>query len=376
MLALTAGACAAPTTNQGLPTTLSGSHATVVNDGSQPAVDLTSVLKLLTKQTVIGSTIDPTNGDQNPYGLVYVAAKPFGKALLKKGDLAVCNFNNSANVQGSGTTIEYMTSTPGSQPKRLLQSASLLGCASLAIDSFDDVYAANSGAKNALEINPSGKIQLTLKNSHLVEPWGSAFVPSQFSYPPGPGLWVGDASTGKIVRINLGTGGSPTYTAVISGFAVNHGKPGSILGPSGMQYNYKADTLYVVDGVTNTVVSIAHAYRDLNSANAIVVGTDGKSFTGPKAKDAHLIFSGTPLNGPISSTLLPNGNLVLGNTLDATGTNLLVEIASNGKLLDTENVDQGAAGALFGIASSGTSDATTKIYFNDDNANNIQVLSE
>ncbi len=372
---LVAGACNAAGTNQGIPPATAGSTQSGSADRVQPNVDHTSVLKMLTTTAVIGSTVDPTNGDQNPYGLVYVNAKPFGKSVLKKGDLVVCNFNDQANVQGNGTTVEYMPSTPGSSPTRLMQDPSLKGCASLVINSFDEVFAANSGAKNATGISAAGKIVQTLTNSKLlIEPWGSAYVPSQTGYPPGDGLWVGDASSGKIVRINLGTGGKPTYTPVISGFAVNHGVPGSILGPSGMQYNAKNDTLYVVDGVTNTLVAFSHAYNDLFQANSIVVGSDGKTFTGPKAKDAKLIFAGPPLNGPISSTLLPNGNLVLGNTLNKNGKNLMVEIATDGTLLAYKNVDKGAAGALFGIVATGTSDSTTKIYFNDDNGNKIKVL--
>ena len=52
--------------------------------------------------------------------------------------------------------------------------------------------------------------------------------------------------------------------------------------------------------------------------------------------------------------LLPNHNLVIGNTGNASGTNLMVEITPAGKLLATRNVDKGAAGALFGIVASGT----------------------
>jgi hypothetical protein len=377
---LVASACNAAGTNQGIPTTVAGSAQTRPAAEVQPNVDHTSILKMLKTQAVIGSTIDPTNGDQNPYGLVYVGKKPFGKSVLKKGDLVVCNFNDQANVQGNGTTIEYMASTTGSSPTRLVQDASLKGCASLAINGFDEVYATDQGAKNALAISAAGKIQQTLSSTKLLpEPWGSAYVPSQTGYPPGDGLWVSDASTGDIVRIDLGTAsGKPRYTPVISGFAVNHGAPGSILGPSGLQYvagpNGTIDTLYVVDGVTNTVVAFKHAYNDLFAKNAVVVGSNGLTFSGPKAKDAKVIFHGQPLQGPVSSAVLPNGNLVVGNTLNKNGKNLMVEIATDGTLLAYKNVDKGAAGAIFGIVATGTSDSTTKVYFNDDNSNSVQVL--
>jgi hypothetical protein len=47
----------------------------------------------------------PANGDVNPYGVAYVPAGfPAGGTILA-GDILVSNFNNSANLQGTGTTI-------------------------------------------------------------------------------------------------------------------------------------------------------------------------------------------------------------------------------------------------------------------------------
>ncbi|MBV8490068.1 MAG: hypothetical protein JO199_06000 [Candidatus Eremiobacteraeota bacterium] len=86
------------------------------------------------------------------------------------------------------------------------------------------------------------------------------------------------------------------------------------------------------------------------------------------------MYAGAPLNGPISAALLYNGNLVVGNTSDPNGKNLLVELSASGKLLDVRNVDKGPAGALFGIVATGTSTSDTAVYFNDDNDNNLQAL--
>src|SRR5665213_2634863 len=87
-LALIASACTAAGTNQSVPSTVTGSDVVTDSHGQvQPAVDTTSILKMLTKRTIIGSTIDPTNGDQNPSGLVYVNSKPFGGGVIGKGDL-------------------------------------------------------------------------------------------------------------------------------------------------------------------------------------------------------------------------------------------------------------------------------------------------
>src|SRR5271167_1971042 len=51
--------------------------------------------------TTISSTI-PSNGDLNPYG-VYRVPRTVGQ--LKRGNILVSNFNNSANLQGTGTTL-------------------------------------------------------------------------------------------------------------------------------------------------------------------------------------------------------------------------------------------------------------------------------
>ena len=47
----------------------------------------------------------PSNGDVNPYGVVIVP-KTIQRGLgLNAGDILVSNFNNSANLQGAGTTL-------------------------------------------------------------------------------------------------------------------------------------------------------------------------------------------------------------------------------------------------------------------------------
>jgi hypothetical protein len=55
--------------------------------------------------TTLASTV-PANGDVNPYG---VAVIPHGTGHLGRGNILVSNFNNKANVQGTGTTIVQIT---------------------------------------------------------------------------------------------------------------------------------------------------------------------------------------------------------------------------------------------------------------------------
>src|SRR5208337_5024703 len=51
--------------------------------------------------SVVASTV-PVNGDVNPYGIARV---PRSNGSLIKRNILVRNFNNSSNLQGTGTTI-------------------------------------------------------------------------------------------------------------------------------------------------------------------------------------------------------------------------------------------------------------------------------
>ena len=51
------------------------------------------------------SSTMPANGDVNPYGVAFVPRGFPGGGTIAAGDVLVSNFNNSANNQGTGTTI-------------------------------------------------------------------------------------------------------------------------------------------------------------------------------------------------------------------------------------------------------------------------------
>ena len=354
----------------------------------------TSVLKTLKKHVKIGSTVDPTNGDVNPYGLALS-----GKTLF------ICNFNAASNVQGTGTTIVALKTKPGSSPMHFASGSALLGCSSLAVNRSKTIAYATGALAPAIDAycikgtgcGGSGNLYKSITGKNVVRPWGSVWAVSGGIYGYATkALFVSDATTGSIYLAVSCAGGQsscPTpMTPVVTGFKVNHGKPGSIFGPSGLAFdpkncvkigaNQACGTLYVVDGANNTIVAI-HNALNLRKARSIVVGKTGKTFSGPDKKWASLVYSGKPLVGPISSALLFNGNLVVGNTAEPAGTNSLIEIAQakcsavpckRGTVVDKVNVDKGPAGALFGIAVSGNKAGNTVVYFNDDNANNVQAL--
>lgn len=331
-----------------------------------------SVLKQLVRQQTIGSTVDPINGDQNPYGLD-VAKVSAGK--ITSGDLVICNFNNNnalGNVQGQGTTIVALHPRVGSTPTHIARFSALRGCNALATATNGSLWTAAFTANLNPLVSSDGARIITLSGGPWNHPFGEAFAPNRTPFGD-QAFYVTNAGDGSIVRVNVTRNMPFSFQVIATGFPVNHGVPGSILSPSGLQYDAARDRLFIVDGTNNAVYSL----RGVSTipAHGLSVNPNGTSFSGPFAGRAHVVFIGPPLNGPISSAVLFNGNLAIGNTLDPNGKNLIVEISTQGKLLFVRNVDTGAAGSIFGMVATGHSIADQRLYYNNDNANELRVLT-
>jgi hypothetical protein len=339
--------------------------------GVVPA-DNTSILKRLDKDVTIGSTVDPKNGDKGPHAITVVRAS-FG---LKIGQLVVCNFANKAGTAGRGSTIEVLNPLPGSKPVRFTQNKEILGCVGDALDAGNDVYGAGWATHKVEKFDQDGE-SLKLYGTPISVPFNDADAYCNEPYAP-EDMYVSDAKTGGIVKFADGLYGNPHEVEVISGFGVNHGKGWGALGPAGIQYNAIKhgslcnDTLYVVDGVDNTVVAISNA-SSLLVANEIVVQPGGKTFTCkyPKTTCGKLVYSGAPLNAPYATTLLPNGNLIVANTA---GGNTLVELTPAGLVLATKNLDASSTAHIYGLASIGTTDKNTRVYYTTTADNTVHEL--
>jgi hypothetical protein len=91
---LATGATAAVNVSAGLVMSASASASS-----SSPFISQFSKLK------TIASTV-PANGDVNPYGVAVVRQN---RGKVRRGDILVSNFNNKANLQGTGTTIVHVS---------------------------------------------------------------------------------------------------------------------------------------------------------------------------------------------------------------------------------------------------------------------------
>jgi hypothetical protein len=139
---------------------------------------------------VIGSTV-PANGDVNPYG---VAIIPESVGNLTRGSILVSNFNNSSNLQGTGTTIVQITphgsqslfawidaaTLPGACPGGIGLSTALAvlpgGWVVVGSLPTTDGTSATAQAGCLLVLDAKGKVVETIANSSINGPWDMTAV--------------------------------------------------------------------------------------------------------------------------------------------------------------------------------------------------------
>lgn len=339
-----------------------------------------SILSTLTTTTTIGSTLDPIENGGNPYGL---AIAPVSAGLITAGDLIVCNFNDGAtNTQGLGTTIVGLHPTAGATPYRIAQSAQLQGCAALAMLPDDSIAAASFSANAVPLVSAAGSLTSPFTADSFTGPWSLAYAAANATQVTS--LYVATQNGGAITRVTLNGDVQTGAVQIASGFC-GSGAPGGVFAPAGLTYDASIDTLYIVDTSSTSVVALSNV-STIGSGGIVVNGSCGGStptpaltFSGASASQAAVIASGGQLNAPISAALLKNGDLVVSNG-DINGpatSNLLFEISpALGFVGSPVQLDTGAPGALFGLATTVDGSGKQIIYFNDDNDNTVKMLSQ
>jgi hypothetical protein len=380
-LTLTASACSgaggAPSSVPAANSDGTGSAAAVAS----PA-DTTSILKLLTKDVTIGSTVDPTNGDTGPRADT-VLQDSSGK--LKKGQLLVCNFEDKSGTAGNGTTIEQFSPTASSKPTTFIQNSKIEGCDGSAESGADGyTYASGFTSKVMASFTDAGQLK-KIYGTPITQPLGDGSAP-QLSLYSADFIFIGNADTGALDSYSFGSYGSGHVTEIVNGFDVNKGSGWSALGPSGIAYwcgalpgaascpyKHAADSLFVADGACNAVVEITHA-SSLLETDEITIEPGCKKFKCeyPKTSCAKLVKAGSPLDKPVAMAVLPNGNLIVANTAN----NTLVEMTQTGQVLDTKVVDKSKTPGIFGVAANGKDDADTVLFYTDTNTNTLHELEQ
>ena len=350
---------------------------------------LPSILSMLSPTTIstIGSTVDPIEHGNNPYGL---AIAPVTSGLVTAGDLIVCNFNDGATqTEGQGTTIVGLHPTPGATPYRIAQSASLQGCNALAVFPDGSISAAAFSANQNPLVSPSGAVATPFSADTFAGPWGEAYVAANGQNPAA--LYVSNVD-GTIDRITLNGDAQTGFTQIVQGFC-GSGQPGSIYAPSGLTYDPSVDTLYVVDTSSYSVIALANV-SSIGASGVMVAGQCGSpatapptptpTFSGPSAASAHVIAHGAPLFAPLSAALLADGDLIVTNSdiniPSGQMPNLATEVSPvlpGGFVGQPVQLDtSGTPGALFGVVATVDGQGNQIIYFNDDNTNSAMKMTQ
>ena len=331
------------------------------------------------KIRTIASTV-PHNGDVNPYG-VAVVRRSIGR--LVKGDVLISNFNNSKNLQGTGTTIVQISPgghrtvfahiTRSTLPGRCPGGVGL----TTALDVLPGGWVVvgslptrNGNAKTAkagclIIVNNRGRAAETLSGHGINGPWDMTAI----SNGSVAALFVTNVLNGTVAAngavVHRGTvlrlilklrGSSPPVlvqrTVIGSGFGTRTDPAALVIGPTGV--GLSRSTLFVADSLGNGITAIPNAIFRRHSA-----GT------------GHPVTSGGRLNTPLGLIIAPNGNVLTVNG----GDGLLVETTPAGMQIAHRQLDKSGsppgAGALFGLA---LKPHLRGIYYVDDAVNTLRLL--
>jgi hypothetical protein len=330
--------------------------------------------------TIVASTI-PSNGDLNPYGVVRV---PRSSGSLVEGNILVSNFNNSSNLQGTGTTIVQITpggtvslfaqinasTLPGPCPGGVGLTTALVALKTgwVIVGSLPttDGTAATAQAGCLIVLDSGGNVWETFYGSLINGPWDM----TAWDGGSNVDLFVTNvlngtvAANGKIVhggtvtRLTLRASQAvapilESISMIGSGFSERTDPVALVIGPTGVGLDASASTLYVADSLNNRVAAIPDPMTRVSSAG---VGAT--------------VSQGAALSDPLGLAVGPNGNILTTN-----GNNgFLVDVTPDGQqvnkfLLDSTG-DPPGVGALFGLVPV----RGAGVYYVDDNSNSLNLF--
>lgn len=365
-----------------------------------------AVLPPLKTISTIASTV-PGNGDLNPYGMAQIRRTT---GNLRAGHILVSNFNNSANLQGTGTTIVDVAPDGSMSVFATLNAASLHGSCPggvglttalvvleqgwVIVGSLPtaDGMAATAQAGCLIVLDSLGNAVETFFGSLINGPWdmtafdgeheAKLFVTNVLNGTVAANGAVVHSATVTRLDLKVSATAMPaleSITIIGSGFPARTDPMALVIGATGvgLRAHCASDTddcgehdrdrdagdhdggdhdgarLYVADTLNNRVAVIDHPLGRTTSA-----GT-GRTLT-----------SGGSLNGPLGLIVTPGGEVLTVNS----GDGFITEISPGGVQRDKAQLDQSGsppgAGALFGLIF----DPAHGLYYVDDATNTVNLL--
>ncbi len=326
-----------------------------------------SIIGSLGNATVV-STV-PSNGDVNPYGVAFVPPEFPQGGKLNPGDILVSNYNNSANLQGTGTTI---TRISGNTPSLFFQGTAPLGLSTgLAVLKAGLVLVANFPTKDGtsttaqpgslIALDYNANVVWTYSNANLVNgPWDFT-VNDRGGFVQ---VFISNVLSGAISRLDLLV--DSTHITVEKGLTISsgyghRGDPAALeVGPTGLAYDARRDILYVSASFENAIYAVANAGH--------IVADGGVGY--------RIYQDNNHLHGALAMVLAPNGHLIVSNSdvvnSDPNHPSELVEFTVDGQFVADRPVDP-AQGGSFGMAILGSRHGVTTFAAVDDNASALEI---
>jgi hypothetical protein len=339
-----------------------------------------SFLKGLRTVLTVASTV-PANGDVNPYGIVTIRRSV---GMLRRGNVLVSNFNDAANLQGTGTTIVQIDPQGSVRQFARVDAAHLDGdcpggvglTTALAVLDRGWVIvgslpsatgmSANAEAGCLIVLDAYGALVETLHGERIDGPWDMTVLDEgDRALLFVSNVLNGDVTAGaphvvregSVIRIELDVpeqgAGLPrrlSTTVIGSGFSETADPAALVIGPTGLGLALDG-TLFVADTLANRIAAIADApYRQDSAATG------------------RTLSAGGALNGPLGLALAPDGHILTANAGDGN----VVETTRDGVQIDVKTVDTATgAGSLFGLT---VAPGGWFLLFVDDGDNTLKAL--
>jgi DNA-binding beta-propeller fold protein YncE len=324
--------------------------------GSVSAADKEgSILAELPKASLLSTSTVPSNGDLNPYGVAFVPRQFPSGGPMNPGDVLVSNFNNSANLQGTGTTIVRIT--PAGEQSLFFQGPSGLGLdTALGVLQHGFVVVGNvpttDGTCSTIEqgsllvLNRRGERVASLASHSLLDgPWDLTVNDHGSEVQ----VFVSNVLSGTVSRLDIEISYWGFHvnrmTQIASDYAHRCDPAAVVVGPTGLAFDARTGTLYVASTADNAV----YAVREANST------------TQDRGKGEPVYSDMEHLRGPLGLVLAPNGNLIAANgdavNGDPNHPSELIEFTRSGHFVAALSVDEAGQGGAFGIAATGSDDA-------------------
>jgi hypothetical protein len=328
----------------------------------------------------VASTV-PANGDINPYGIAVV---PRSVGALHRGSVLVSNFNNAANLQGTGTTIVQIDPQGQASLFAQIDAASLkpacpggVGLTTalavlergwVIVGSLPSPTGQSADAKAGclIVLDAAGVAVGSFSGEGINGPWDmTAFDDGAVAALFVSNVLNGDVTTGAphvvaqgtVLRIVLevpeqgeGLPRRIASTVIGSGFSETADPAALVIGPTGLALAWDG-TLYVADTLGNRIAALHDALTRRNS-----------QLTG------HTVSEGGALNGPLGLILAPDGDLLSVNAGDGNA----VETTPGGRQVAVKALDTATgAGSLFGLV---IAPGTHDLLYVDDGDNTLKAL--